>query len=385
MKQDLKFQIFCRKFRWVPFQRSWAYPPSRSYICAPMFRNRLIIVILILASALQACKQNIQTNDAEIAAFADDTKYSPEVVAASKALLDNKSDAALWYRRAFAFYAEKKFSDAERDINMALSLDDKNAQYYLLKARTAFELNKISEAYEAFEKAAKLNPNDPELLMEFGKARFILKEYDKAQTSFEKLIEVKGPNAPAYFYLGMIAKEKADTAGAVARFEAALQQDPDYYEPMVQLGGLYATRLDKRALDYFANALRVSPLSLEVLYARAMYYQDKKQYAEAIKDYESMIEISPLSRTPYYNIGYIYFQRENPDLAIKYFEEAMRIDEEYVEAIYMSGLSHEMKGDILTAIQRYQKCLEIAPAFTLAQEGLDRRRVKSDNVQIDKK
>ena len=349
-----------------------------------MFLRTFIYSLLAAFLLFTACNSKSTVKDEDITAFIDDSKYSPEVVAASREILEDKKNAEKWYRRAFAFFAEKKFSDAEKDINQAVSLDGSNAIYQLLKAKVLFELNKVTESYAAFEKASSLDPQNATIWQDWGRVQFILKEYDKSSKSFDKVLALKGPYAPAFFYKGMIAKEREDTTAAIGQFENSVEQDPDYYDSHVQLGGLYAARKDKRAEDYFANALRLVPGSLEVLYARGLYYQDAGRFAEAIKDYESMIEINPLGRTPYYNIGYVYFLQENPDLGINYFDEAIKIDDTYVEAIYMKGLCNEMKGNILAAIESYQRCLELAPTFTLAQEGLDRRKIKS-NVQVKKK
>jgi tetratricopeptide (TPR) repeat protein len=164
-----------------------------------------------------------------------------------------------------------------------------------------------------------------------------------------------------------------DTAKAVASFQKAVEQDPEYYHAYIQLGILYATKNSPLAVDYYNNALKKNPNSIEARYGLGMFYQENEEYNKAIIEYDSILRIDPKYKQAHYNLGYIhlvYLKVYNQ--AVKHFTAAIECDAKYAEAYYNRGYSYELMGDIMNAKTDYTKALELRSNYEKAITGLNR-------------
>jgi tetratricopeptide (TPR) repeat protein len=135
---------------------------------------------------------------------------------------------------------------------------------------------------------------------------------------------------------------------------------------------LLSKKKSKLALDYFDDALKIDSTSHEAKYGIAMYYQEFKDYTKALELYRKMILDYPQDKDAYYNTGYIYFQLDSIDKAVRSFDRAIDVAPDYADAYYMRGLCAEMKKDFKNAKYFYQQSLNLNPNSKLAQDGLQR-------------
>jgi tetratricopeptide (TPR) repeat protein len=139
------------------------------------------------------------------------------------------------------------------------------------------------------------------------------------------------------------------------------------------LGKLYASEKHEYAEDYYDNALRIKPNSIEAIYNKAIYLQSIEEYEEAYFLYDQIIELDSASYFAYYNKGYIMLISDSSySGAIKEFEKSLRFYPYYFQAFYNIGLCYENQGDYEKAKEYYSKSLEINPQYDLAAYGLSR-------------
>jgi tetratricopeptide (TPR) repeat protein len=119
------------------------------------------------------------------------------------------------------------------------------------------------------------------------------RDIDSAVKSLEHAVEVAPQFSAAWNELGTIAYQTAKYLRAEQCFRQALDQDPEAYEPLVNLGGVLVTlqRTDE-SLDYNIRAVLTRP-------------------NDALANSQ---------------LGQSYFQAANYDLALKYLERARQID-----------------------------------------------------------
>jgi len=170
----------------------------------------------------------------------------------------------------------------------------------------------------------------------------------------------------------LISNEIGDTSKAISNLQTAVEQDPNMHDAYMQLGLLHSTKNDDLALDYFDNALEVDSNSVDALYGKAMFHQERSNYAKAKKFYKDIIEIEPQYGKAFYNIGYICFQQDSLAKAFRHFNIATNVSPDYAEAYYMKGLTAESQGDHEKAKRNYRQALGIKPDYELAQKGMKR-------------
>lgn len=198
-----------------------------------------------------------------------------------------------------------------------------------------------------------------------------LKAYPKAIDYANEALRIDKNKAKAYFIKGFVYKEAGDTAKSISSYTTVIELEPDNYDAYMQLGVIYGARGNDLAIQYYSNALRVNPSSVEALYNRGLYYQESGQLEKAEGDYLTIIAKNPGYQDAYYNLGFIALvNKDDYAEAIKQFSKAINIEQNYVEAFYNRGLSYEYSGDKNSAIKDYKSALAIFPNYSLAKERL---------------
>ena len=89
--------------------------------------------------------------------------------------------------------------------------------------------------------------------------------------------------------------------------------------------------------------------------------QKKKNFKEAIKNYENIIKIDPSIVFAYHNLGLIYVEIENIDLAKKNFLLAIKINPLFIYSYINLGILFQNEGQKEKAIECFEKIIEIDP------------------------
>ena len=148
-------------------------------------------------------------------------------------------------------------------------------------------------------------------------------KYPQSIDLLNEILKQDIQNAPPIFtragFQGM-----GDTTKAISSFQTCTEVDPDYYDAWLQLGLLYADKGDPLAVNYFDNAIAVSDSSREAEYAKAKYFQDKGNLAEAIEYYRQMVIKDPQDADALYNLATIYFGVDSIVKADRYFDMAIK-------------------------------------------------------------
>jgi tetratricopeptide (TPR) repeat protein len=137
--------------------------------------------------------------------------------------------------------------------------------------------------------------------------------------------------------IGMLLQASGDTKGAAARFEQALRVDPDAAVAANNLAWIYAEtdgNLDV-ALELAKTAQRRLPDSAEV------------------ND----------------TLGYIYYRKDIPSLAISTLKAVVEKDPRNAMYQYHLGLAYSKAGDTVHAKDHLTKALSLKPEFDGAAEA----------------
>jgi tetratricopeptide (TPR) repeat protein len=285
----------------------------------------------------------------------------------------NPDNDSLLHQRALLLIGMKRFEDAHRDMQKAVSIDSTKAPYFLTLSDIYFAGNRIMYARNALIKAAELDPHNLQAHSKLAEVYFLLKKYDESVRHTAQMLNISPGNALAYFIRGMCYKETGDTNRALSAFQTAIENDREYYNAYMQAGILFQLKNNPVCMEYFNNALRIKPESEEALYGRAMFLQENGDYDRAIQDYTQILKINPRNKNAHYNLGYVHYTYLKVySQAIKHYDDAIAADPNYAEAYYSRGLCYEAVGNIGAAQTDYEKSLQLRPGYELPQLGLKR-------------
>lgn len=99
---------------------------------------------------------------------------------------------------------------------------------------------------------------------------------------------------------------------------------------------------------------------------RAVAYQALEKFDDAILDYTKAIQLNEKMTDAYYNRAKIVLTRkdiENPDIknAVKDLEQALKLDDKFLDALYAIAAAHKKLGNYKLAIEYLDKLIDIEP------------------------
>jgi len=289
---------------------------------------------------------------------------SPELAALNKKILDSPDDASLYNERAKIYLKYKQLEDAINDAKRSLRIDSTNATYYLTEADVFFAANETRNAKEVLEKVVIKFPENTDGLLKLGELYYFVKQYENAFSKINQALKVNENLAKAYYLKGNIYKEIGDTAKAISSLETAIEQDNMNYGVFLDLGLIYAAKKNTLAFEYYDNAIKLSPLNTEALYAKAKLFQDLGQMKDAELLYQRILKNDSTHVFSLYNLGAIAFGvNKDPKKAIEFFSKAIYSDSKYAEAYFARGICYQELKNTSMAMTDYKMCLKLKPNY----------------------
>ena len=283
----------------------------------------------------------------------------------------DRNNPDLYFQRAKANFIHKKFEDAATDMSIALKIDSTNPDYYIFISDLTFTQNKTRDTRDALRKAILYDSSNSQALMKYSQLFYLLRKFDTATFYINRSLHYNNSSSVAHFQKGMILKEWGDTAKAITSFSEALERDQKYYDALVQLGILYSLKRNPLAVGYFDNALSINPKSIEVLYAKGLFFQNTFQYDQALKVYNLILDLETNHPDANYNIAVIFYEQKKIDEALKRFDDLLLHDSNFYRGYYGKGLCYEARKEESKAVIEYQKCLSIKSDFELASQRIE--------------
>lgn len=96
----------------------------------------------------------------------------------------------------------------------------------------------------------------------------------------------------------------------------------------------------------------------------------RREYNQAIKQYQKAIRENPEFIEAYNNIGAAYGMLRQPQDAIQYFQKVAKVDPDYPKIYYEIAVSHSIAGQHREAIDYYQKSVQRNPDFAEAYNNI---------------
>jgi tetratricopeptide (TPR) repeat protein len=334
-------------------------------------------LITIIAAALiySSCNTNTSTTISE--SIGNDTivtKPQDEILTEFNQKIEaDSSNAQLYFLRSKYYVQKKSFGLAKDDIERALAIDSLNTNYYVLLADIHFFRNESRKTKDALTKCLRIDPKNYDANFKLGELMLYVRQFEEALVYTDAIYPEHKKDLKLNFLKAMILKDKGDTTQAINYFRNCIDIQPDYFDAFEQLAYIEKARNKPDAMDYFNSALKIKPQSITALYGRGLTFQNKGDFDNAIKDYNTIIQLKPSYVDAYFNLGFIHqvnlkLYRE----ALKYYSQALGYDQTNVRAIFNSGNCYENLGDIENARLSYQKCIDLAPEYKPAREALKR-------------
>jgi protein O-GlcNAc transferase len=138
----------------------------------------------------------------------------------------------------------------------------------------------------------------------------------------------------------------------------------------------------------YQQALALVPGRASVMNNLATVYLERKEFPEARRLCESILEKDPADEVALVNLGNCQVALNQPEAALLSFEKALAIRPDYAEALYGRGNILRRRGELEAALASYDRALAIAPGHVgalnnrcIVLEELDRREALIDGYR----
>jgi TonB family protein len=204
-----------------------------------------------------------------------------------------------------------------------------------------------------------------------GIAYMQLANDDLAIVNFNKAIELNPQRFISYLSRGLAYRHKENYDRAIIDFGRAIQLELKMASADVEQSKDDFHELYEKASHDIHKLIQLDPEPWFYWFRRGAAYDergkayfDKGDYARAIADFSTLIQLDPNHAEAYLNRGSAYGQKDDLDRAIADFDRAIQLNPRLKTAHYNRGLAYKLKGDEDRARADFDKEEQLFPSAT---------------------
>jgi serine/threonine protein kinase/tetratricopeptide (TPR) repeat protein len=283
---------------------------------------------------------------------------------------------AFHLRRAHLLSQSGDESGAAAEHERASALRPVNASDYYFTGVDRHQQGDTPGAIRAFYEALRLRPDHFEAQCFLAVCSLNAGRAGEAQIGLTACIGRRPAFAWSYLLRGIAAVEVHAYGDAGADFSTALQLDDSAsvrYAALANRGRLsFRQRKLSEAVADLESAVRVRPEECQAHLLLAQAYQGQKRFADADRELDAAARFRPDLPLVQRRRGDLLLERHEPDAALRYFEEAIRMEpagskspalvSDYVEC---GGIRYS-QGRFAEAVADCEAALRLAPEHALA-------------------
>jgi tetratricopeptide (TPR) repeat protein len=178
--------------------------------------------------------------------YADNKLYLDAVDSFTRAIRTNKGEisiedvAKIFNSRGLAYQGLNEQDKAIDDFSNAISLDEKNPEFYMNRGLAQGSQRQYERAVEDFSAVIKLNPQNAAAYANRAKAFLDAGNNDRAIADYQKFLEMEPGNILAWYHLGLAYKNKRQDGKALDAFGKLLDAEPKHAAAAYQKAGIFS-------------------------------------------------------------------------------------------------------------------------------------------------
>jgi tetratricopeptide (TPR) repeat protein len=138
---------------------------------------------------------------------------------------------------------------------------------------------------------------------------------------------------------------------------------PDYSEAWIKLGEVHLMfKQYQDVFNYSNKALENDPYNDKAYFLKAYAYKEMGDTNNAINSFQQCVKFNTKHYEANIELGLMFMSLKNP-LAISYFNNAIAIDSNKIDAYYDLGMYYQENDELNEAIATYKKLSEVDPKF----------------------
>jgi tetratricopeptide (TPR) repeat protein len=309
--------------------------------------------------------------------------------------LDHGQSAIAYRQRGSAYGTKGELDRAIADFTEAIRLDPRNAEGFARRADAYLDRQQLDQAIGDFSEAIRLGPDSPTARNNRGVAYWRKRDYARAIEDFDQAIRLNSTNPRAFLNRALVYEDQQQFDRAMADIAEAIHLNPNMADAFWLRGRLNEGQKNYRAaIEDYTRAIKLDPnnsiffndrggAELDQTAAidemmRSLPDAARRQMAgnvlfaadESNPDGGASYQIDACSGKAHL-LGRGGEQRDNYELAIEDFSQAIKLDRQYVFAFTNRARAYANICEYDRAIQDYDEAVRLDPrnARWLYQRG----------------
>lgn len=267
----------------------------------------------------------------------------------------------------------KNYDAAIKKLQQIVQKNSSDYEAHKMLAR-AYQLKGVSKMaiveYRIAEKNIDNMPSSYEIDIRSNLAQLLFEtgEYKESLEEYVLLIKIDPKNGDAYHMAGKCYAKLNSFDKAVQYYRMALKYSPQLHSAYYDLGiALYESQSLVEALNEFINSTKYNPKNATAYYYMGMIYRQLQDFGRAIECLEAAERDKDLQVQCILNKGICYLHTGNLPKVIEELNRGIKlhglIDNTLFNMRYYLAEAHEMKKDIASAIEQWEKIYHHNPKF----------------------
>ncbi|OGQ95044.1 MAG: hypothetical protein A2284_18775 [Deltaproteobacteria bacterium RIFOXYA12_FULL_61_11] len=376
-----------------------AYPYRLGQILSDAFKPK--DAVEYFKTAYDIDPQSLPHAKALIKAYIEGSEYVESDKLLKILMPLNPEDPDLWYFRGLNFLELDELDKARQDLEKALSLDPRHSLSELALANYYDDLGETEKAVQFYTSALGHSPEDYRIHYYYGRFLFqtqrdavggrqhleqaiklrstfspaynllgeifySLKDYEKAFPNFKAAVEYNPGNTRAMVNVAMIHKKEHNYDKAAKQLDAVLTLDPENS----QAKALYAevlliTEKDEERFPHYHTlideAIVLDPENDYAYFLKGYLFELKKNYREAINQYNIAIKLQPADVNYRSRLAQIYLLLGHFDKALSEVNEVLKITPNNARVLDIKGKIYLQNNQLKAAAAIYENVIKLDP------------------------
>lgn len=218
----------------------------------------------------------------------------------------------------YHYYDLGKINLAKKALKISLEQHPQSVDLQLIKADFLTFDSKFDEASKIIDRVLDIEPNNDDALLLKANVFSRTNQHLKAIEILEQTLDLTDNKAMVYHYIGM---------------EYLFLEKPE------------------DALKFFTHCIEIDPEDQTALFNVIHCYEFLDQYMEGIEFLDRYLDKNPYSDIGWHNQGRLYYEIKEYKKALRAYEFASYIDDEFMGAIFEKGKCQEK-------LQMYEEAIE---------------------------
>ncbi|MGD1807592.1 tetratricopeptide repeat protein [Dapis sp. BLCC M126] len=262
-------------------------------------------------------------------------------------------------RLAKSYLTEGKLSQAIVTCQQVLEIQPNSADAYRILGKSYEAEDNFDEAMFAYTKALEIEPKYAEVHAFLGQLYSHKKWLSEAVNQYQKAISLGLESPELYYNLGNIKHQYGDLEGAVNCYETAIILKPNYLKAYLSLGIVFELQINyQAAVDVYRKLIELKPDFVEAYNNLGGVLADMNRRSEAIEIYQKGLALKSDSADLYNNLGFTLL-KENPIEAIAAYYSAIELDPNFIKAHYNLGKALQIIGEHELAVKYFQEVIRL--------------------------